>query len=59
MTILTSLFNLMSWIVHPRCQIANNGKVMSAKSKLQKVLEITQNITALLAITFPAKDQVI
>ena len=59
MTILTSLFNLMSWIVHPRCQIANNGKVMSPKSKLQKVLEITQNITALLANTFPAKDQVI
>ena len=55
----TNLFNLISWIVHPRGQIANNGRVMLPKSKAQKVLQITQNITALLPNTLPSKDQVL
>ena len=53
----TNLFNLISWIVHPRGQIANNGKVMLPKSKAQTVLQITQNIIALLPNTLPSKDQ--
>ena len=55
----TNLFNLISWIVHPRDQISNNGRVMLHKSKAQKVLQITQNITALLPNTLPSKDQVL
>ena len=34
----TNLFNLISWIVHPSGQIANNGRVTLPKSKAQKVL---------------------
>ena len=37
-----NLFNLISWIAHPRGQIGNNGRaVMLPKSKVQKVLQIT------------------
>ena len=46
-------------MVHPRGQIANNGRVMLPKSKAQKLLQITQNITALLPNTLPSKDQVL
>ena len=41
-----------------RGQIANNGRVMLPKSKAQKVIQITQNITALLPNILPSKDQV-
>ena len=50
----TNLFNLVSWIVHPRGQITNNGRVMLPKSKAQKVLQITQNVIALLPNTLPS-----
>ena len=52
----TNFFNLISWIVHPRGQITNDGKVVLHKSKAQKVLQITQNITALLPSTLPSKE---
>ena len=55
----TNLFNLVLWIVHPRAQIANNGRIMIPKSKTQNELQITQNITALLPNTLLSKDQVI
>ena len=31
----TNLLNLISWIVHPRDQTANNGRVILSKSKVQ------------------------
>ena len=46
-------------MVHPRGQIANNGRVMLPKSKEQKVLKITQNVAALLPNTLLSKDQVL
>ena len=52
----TIFFNLIAWIVHPRGQITNDEKVMLHKSKAQKVLQITQNITALLPSTLPSKE---
>ena len=55
----TNLLNLISWIVHSRSQITNNRRVMLARSKAQKVLQVTQNITALLPNTFPLKYQVL
>ena len=44
----TDLFNLISWIIHPKGRIGDNGRVMLPKSKAQKVSQITQNITSLL-----------
>ena len=55
----TNLFNLISWILHPRGLIANNRRVMLPKSKAQKVLQTTRNITALLPNALPSKDEVL
>ena len=44
----TNLFNITSWIVHSRGQIANKGRALLPKLKAQKVLQVTQNVTALL-----------
>ena len=55
----TNLFNSISCIVYLTSQIANNGKVVLPRSKALEVLQITQNIIALLPNTFPSKDQVI
>ena len=54
-----NLFNLTSWIVRPRGQIVSNRRVMLPKSKAQKALQITKNITALLSNTLPSKDKVL
>ena len=39
----TNLFNLISWIVHSRGQIANNRRVILPKSKAQKILQNIDN----------------
>ena len=49
----TNLFNSIPWIVHPKGQIGNNGRVMLPRSKTQEVLQIILNTTALLPNTFP------
>ena len=55
----TNLFDLISWVVHLGGQIASNGRVMLPKSKAQKMLQITRNMTALLPNTLSSKDQVL
>ena len=42
-----------------RSNSTNNGRVKLPKSKAQKILQITQNITALLPNTSPSKYQVL
>ena len=42
-----------------RSNSANNGRVKLPKSKAQKILQITQNITAPLPNTSPSKYQVL
>ena len=54
----TNLFDLISWVVHLGGQIASNGRVMLPKSKAQKMLQITRNMTALLPNTLSSRDQV-
>ena len=48
-----NLFNLISWVVHLRGQI-----VMLSKSKAQKMLQITRNMTTLLPNILSSRDQV-
>ena len=51
-------FNIMD-CSSGRSNSANNGRVKLPKSKAQKILQITQNITALLPNTSPSKYQVL
>ena len=55
----TDLHNFVSWVVQPRGQIGDNGRVKLPKSKAQKVLQIVQNIESLLPNSSPSLYQVL
>ena len=51
------LYNLLSWIIFPKGQLGDNGIVKLPSTKVEKVLQITQNIEPLLPNAKPSLDQ--
>ena len=53
------LLNLISWIVHPRGQLDNNGNVTVPESKKGKIFHLANDIECLLPGVLPSLEQIL